>query len=786
MIVCLDLETTGVDCKKDSIIEYALVKFDENTFKEIDRLEGLINPGFPIPELITNITNIFDKDVENSPKWNNDIIFKITEFIGDCPIIGHNTPFDRDFLINNGVDIQENIILDTFVLANIILLDEKSLNLGSLLDSYGIELSGAHRAINDVLGTIKLFEKLTSDFKKLPNENKVLLNYIFSNSNDKSFGFYKDLFEFDKIIITQEEFIKIILKKIKKYKKIQRITNEEKIKLSIEDIFKNLPNFEIRENQLNMANLVDDSFKNNKKILIEAPTGVGKTFGYLLPSIINSLNNDIQVIISTNTKALQDQIFFKDLEYLRKNLGYDFYYSKLKGRKNYIGVTRFLDNLFYQEVLDLDETMFYSKITNWLLITKYGELDELNFNPKEFNLLKNINADNFITLSDVNDNKYYEFLFKARTQAQNSNIVIINHSLLLQDINSLNPIFGQIQNLIVDESHNLEDSATDALKKSFQINSLFEANSKIKSILNKQNIILDNIDNYEKNLTDNITLLFDLLSDYSLKKNTYSNDYFEILIEDDFFEENNDIINLIDNIEIAFSSYFNLFSNIEDEVNSKIKGDLGIIEEVEFIVKKIFLREDKKIIPIFTYNKNYNHQISFTLLNPGEFLEENLWEKLDNLVLTSATLEVGESFDYIKNILSLNEGFYFHKLQTDFDYSKQALVFVPNDLGTIKYNNPKINDFLLNFFKIVGGKSLALFTSFASIRDLYLYLNIPLKKENINILAQGVAGSKHKIANHFKNHSNNSIILGTDSFWEGVDIPGDDLKYLIIHKFPFM
>lgn len=786
MIVCLDLETTWVDCTKDKILEYALVKFDEKTFEEIDRLEGLVNPGFPIPELISNITNIFDEDVKNQPLWSNELAVKIKDFIWDCPIIWHNTPFDRDFFINNWVDLENNIMLDTFVLANIILINEKSLNLGSLLESFWIELMWAHRAINDVLWTIELFRKITLEFKKLSDDNKDLLNYIFSNSNDKSFMFYKDFFEFDRITIQKEDFIKKVLKEVKKHKKIQRINSEEKIELSIEEIFKTLPNFEVRENQLNMANLVNLTFLENKKMVLEAPTWVWKTFWYLLPSIINSLNKDIQVIISTNTKALQDQIYFKDLEFLQKNLWCDFNFSKLKWKKNYVSIFRFFDNLFYQEKLDLDETMFYSKILNWLLVTKYWELEELNFNPKEFVFLKDINADHFLVLSEENEYKFYEYLFKARTNAQNSNIVIINHSLLLQDINSLNPIFGQITNLIVDESHNLEDSSTDALKKTFQINALFDVLPKIRSILNKQNIILDNLDIYEKNLTDNVTLLFDLLSDYSLKKNTYSNDYFDMLIENDFFEENTDIVNLIDNLEVAFVSYLNIFSVLDEQDYAKIKWEIWNIEDYKFILNQVFSKDYKKIIPIFTYNKNYNHQIAFTLLNPGEFLKENLWDKLDNLVLTSATLQVWESFDYIKNILSLNEWIDFVKLDSDFDYSKQALVFVPNDLWSIKYNNPKINDFLLDFFNIVWWNSLVLLTSFASIKDLYLHLNLPLKKNNINILAQSLAWSKHKIANYFKNHANNSIILWTDSFWEWVDIPWDDLKYLIIHKFPFM
>ncbi|MDD5770345.1 MAG: helicase C-terminal domain-containing protein [Candidatus Gracilibacteria bacterium] len=789
MLIALDLETTGLEKEKDKIIEIALIKFDENTFEIIETFETLINPLIPIPEVISNITNIFDTDIIQAPVLNSELKQKIENFIGNNPILGHNTNFDRDFLIKNGIQIEENLVLDTFILSNIILLYEKSLNLGSLCESLDLELTDAHRALGDTIGTIKLFKELFKKFTGLEKEKKELLNFLFSKSNSKSFKYYKDLFFNNIELINEEDFIKKTLKIIGKYNKENNSKQEEIEEYNfktIKEIFENLPNSELRQNQLEMSLKIDDSLKNDKKIVIEAPTGVGKTFAYLIPGVIYALKNKEQVIISTNTKALQDQIFYKDLEFLNKNLSYNFSFSKLKGKRNYFSISRYFNYLFNNSLLDIDETTFFSKICLWLFDTKFGELDELNYYPKEYFFQRNISGDHFLVLFESNEYKLYEHLYKARTIAQNSNIVIINHSLLIQDSTSSQPLFGQIKNLIVDEAHNLEDTTTDALKKTFSLQSLQESIDKILNIISKSNFVIENLDNKFNNLFGLVALSFDLFFDYAIKQNTFGNESYEALLEKDFYLENKDIVNLSNNIEISLIEIFNHLQTSPDKIYNLLKTEISNLEEVLQILKIAF---DKKsilsYIPIFSYNKLGNNTLSYTILNPGNFLNLTLWQKIDSIVLTSATIKINDNFEYIKNILDLID-FEFLAFESDFDYSKQALLFIPNDLGSIKYNNPKINEFILSFLQIVLGNTLVLLTSFNSIKDLFLTLNIPLKKLGTSILAQGVGGSKHKIANHFKKYSSSSVILGTDSFWEGVDIPGDDLKYLFIHKFPFL
>lgn len=788
MIVALDLETTWVIKENDKIIEVALVKFDENTFEIIETFSTLINPWIYIPEVISNITNIFDEDVKNAPFLDDELKQKIENFIWDSPILGHNTNFDRDFLLKAWIDISENIVLDTFLLANIILPYEKSLNLWSLCEALDIKLLWAHRALDDTIATVKLFEKIFEKFQKLTNSKKELLNFIFSKSDSPSYRYYKNYFSFDNLAINEDDFIKKTLKVVWKYKEIKKDdTQEKEIKTkNIKEIFENLPNSELRENQLNMSLKIEDVLFNDKKLVIEAPTWVWKTFAYLIPSIIYALKKSEQVVISTNTKALQDQIFYKDLNFLSKNIWYDFSYSKLKWRKNYFSISRYFDYILNSSKLSVDETTFFSKICLWLFDTEFWELDELNFYPNEFFYSKSINADHFLVLFDSNDYKFYEHIFKARNKAQISNLVIINHSLLIQDAASAQPIFGQIKNLIIDEAHNLEDTTTDANIKQCSIQSLKESIEKIENILKKSNFTIDNLDKKFENLFSLISLAFDLFLDYTIKQNTFWNENFDWLIEKDFFEENKDIKNLLNNIEIQFIEIFNHLQTSPDKVFNSLKTEIWNLEEILNILK-ICLDEKSSstYIPMFSIAKNWNNILYYTILNTWNFLKNIMWDKIDSVALTSATLKINDNFSYINNVLNL-EDFEFESLESDFDYSRQALLFIPNDLGSIKYNNPRINEFILSFLNIVKGNTMVLLTSFNAIKDLFLTLNIPLKKIWTTVLAQAVAGSKHKIANHFKNNPNNSVILWTDSFWEWVDIPGDDLKYLFIHKFPFL
>jgi len=318
MIIALDLETTWLDRTQSEIIEVALVKIDEKTFKVIDSYQSLVKPSRPIPEIVSNITNIFDDDVKDAPDFS-EILKDIIEFIWDTPILGHNVKFDKDFLVYNWVPIEKNIALDTFLLGNFMLTAERSLSLEYLSTSLWIKLEWSHRAMNDTLATVELFIYIIDKIQKLPKAKKDIFRYIAWKSTDASLNFILDTYidsSKPSLVKDRQSYIDTLLKQIKQASNKQEIIhNPERKSESFSDTVKQIKWLEARANQSQMSDLVKQSFYESKKIVIEAPTGIGKTFAYLIPAIDFSLNLWEQVYVSTTTKALQDQIFYKDLTF---------------------------------------------------------------------------------------------------------------------------------------------------------------------------------------------------------------------------------------------------------------------------------------------------------------------------------------------------------------------------------------------------------------------------------------------------------------------------------------
>ncbi len=781
MIVCFDLETTGLDKYNDKIIEIAMIKFDEHTFKVIDTYSSFVDPEMPIPEIISNITNIFDDDLLWAPKID-DLRIGILDFIWDSTLLGHNVDFDIEFFVNNGINVSNNYKIDTFFFANFLSFNTASLNLEMLCKHYQIPFTWAHRAINDVKATVELFKKQLEEFNKLKKDKKRIIFYLFSLSQDKNIkNIEKLLFSEYWEKINLEEFEKIILKKVWKDDYLEQFYSDEN--LECEDIVKFF-NFsdkiEERENQINMTKNVFDTLNNWKKTLIEAPTGLWKSFAYLIPSIIFSVKNNQKVYITTKTKNLQDQLYLKDLSFLHEKLGVNFSYTKLKWKRNYASLKWFFEYVFLAN-LTYYEITFLLKVSFWLLETKYWELDELNFYPDEYWYLRDLNSEGTYLSSDKNPYREYEFLTKARKSLEKANIVIINHSLLFSDLESENSILYDLKNLVIDEAHNIEDSVTESLRESYNLKYFKEHFDKCEKIFTVKNIKKIDFLNKKESLLSNLEVLDDYAFSYINKKIPDDNQYKNILIKDDFFTELNftillskinlDLIDIVDKLKVIneydFSKEISYFDKIAKNINV-------------FFDKNNF----NKYIKILTYTDRTGINFDFTLLNPGEHLYKNLWKNLNSCLLTSATLSIWWSFDYVKNILKLDD-FWFYSFDSDFDYSKQATLFIPTDIWNVKNNSDEMVIFLRDFFLLVRWKVLTLLTSFHVIKKIYTFCNLDLKKEWINLYAQSIWWSKNKLLSNFTQSSDNSILLWTDSFWEWVDIPWDDLKYLVIHKFPF-
>lgn len=773
--VALDLETTWLDAKKDKIIELALVKFDKDTLEVIETYSTLINPWISIPALNSNITGIVDDMVLDAPTFD-EVREKVTTFIGKSPIVWHNVRFDRDFLLASGIPIVQNIFIDTFFLANTFLYSEPSISLESLCSFFGISLESAHRALDDTQATLAVLKNLKKLSNALDKKQKETLNFLYSKSEDQNILFLRNYLFSDTQEVSYKEAVNMLLETIWVPEIIEKKPHTWSI--SLENLFASIPQLEKRENQKMLLELIDQNFSLEKKSVIEAPTWVWKTLGYLLPSIKFSLEKGQQVFISTKSKVLQDQICWKDLPQIQKNIGIDFSFVKIKGQENYISLANIFKWLL-SDNLNYNELSFLSKIVFWLFKTENWELDELNYYWEESNYVKIVHSNLEQSLSERNPYREYEFLFKSRRNLEVADIVIINHAVLFTEVSLKGDIFEKIHHLVIDEAHNLEDTVTSSSKKRYNYK---EFKFFLLDILKKaKEMEFTDISSLESDIwpiLDNLGIIDDILLNTLQKTSDLSGSVNKLFNPDDYKETM--ILPLLEKVKGELKGLWNTLKS-----SKLFLRESFFVEQIWNLLEIVFEKTySGTFIQILSYSQYQWVTLEYTILNVAKFCQEQVWSKLKNVFLLSATCKIGESFSFIEKSIGLQD-FTCYSFETDFDYQQQAEIVYIKDLWSVKNNFSQVMYFLKNFFHKVQGKTLVLFTSFSSIRSTYLELNQWCKQLGIHILAQGLYGSKYRILEKFKNTQTHSIVLWTDSFWEGVDIPWDALKYLVIHKLPF-
>lgn len=775
--VALDLETTWLDSKKDKIIEIALVKFDEKTFEVIDTFSTLVNPGISIPDLNYNITWISNEMVMQSPTFD-EIREDIVHFIGALPIVWHNVNFDRGFLMANGVGIDYNPYIDTFFLANSFLFQEMSISLESICAYFKISLPQAHRALHDTEATVKVLNSLTSFFHHLSEGEKQALSHILSYSSDTNIIFLKEfLFGIEIPSVSFDVFKNLLLKKVGFYMQIPQEAPEKK--LDIQSAIKKLWILETRENQKELIQYIYTKVSKGNMSIIEAPTGIWKTMGYLIPSYLYSLESSEQVYISTKTKILQDQMYHKEIPKLEGLLWQKIESVKIKGQENYFSFKSYFEWLTELEPT-YEKMSFLSKITLWLFKTIDGELDELNYYNEESKLVRFVYSSIDESMSEKNPYKEYEFLYKSRKRLETARIVILNHAVVFSDLKNEGEISKNIQNIVFDEAHTLEDVLTSSLKRRYNLRDIRFLFADMLLKWKKSSFSeLHKLESQVNTLLVELEFFDDMLTSMISKERNLKEDYISFLPKEPYYSES--ILHSVQGITF-------LFSQLIDTIklwNGLLKY-VFILSEISSVFDTVFSKEkSKEEIQIINYNQFSWLTFEYTPLNCGDFCDRYMWQKFRSVILLSATMRVNKSFDFIRKNLSIPQNVEEMLFPSDFDYSTQAELVVINNLWSVKNNLASVLFFLKNFISKVGGKSLILFTSFSLIRSAYLDLNMYFKSEGISILAQWFYGSKFRILDKFKQNNEKSVIFGTDSFWEWVDIPWEALSYLVIHKFPF-
>ena len=597
---------------------------------------------------------------------------------------------------------------------------------------------------------------------------------------------------------------------------------------------KEIKGFEYRQEQEEMAQYIQEAINEDRKIIVEAGTGTGKTLAYLIPAIKWAVTNKKKVIIATNTINLQEQLLLKDIPLAKSIIKEEFSYVLVKGRNNYLCKRLFnelaLGKSIDTETFSLEAREQIEYILKWGNKTKTGDKSELPFEifPDVWELVQSTTE---LCLGKKCPYRKECFYMKTRIEKMEADILISNHHVFFADLNvraetdfdSEYLILPRYDMVIFDEAHNIESVArsyfsVEVSKISFTrlLNRIYQRKNKRKKEKSALIRVEDTVD--EKNLEDSeqyIYLLNTLKEEISILQNI-GDEYFDEIRK--IYETNTEapIKKSLNNFEMTKSrflenlrekkdifqskltDFLNLmisFNNVIDEekdknpevinFNNHLKMFKAYIDSFKFINS---FEDDNYIYWLDINSKRTNVVLTATPLNIAKKLSSVLFDNLDRLVFASATIVVNGNFDYFKKSLGLDEEDCIEAIiKSPFNYDEQMSVYIPSDIQDSENINAFVSDasrFILDILLKTSGKAFILFTSYTMLNQIYYSISKKLKDKGFEVFLHGDK-PRSQLIKEFK-EAENPILFGTTSFWEGVDVQGENLSNVIITKLPFL
>ncbi|MCH7613271.1 MAG: hypothetical protein IIB45_07930 [Candidatus Marinimicrobia bacterium] len=836
--IAFDFETTGLSPENDRIIEIAAIKFEGGV--AVDRFVTLVNPERPIDSFITEITHISNAMVSDAPVEAN-IIDNLLDFLEDIPLVAHNISFDISFVKilceRYNKEYVERPLYDTLQLARTFLFFHPTHNLGSVSEFFNLSAVGAHRAEADTENTGMIFQHLLYEAASYPLE---VFSKILAISKTKDI-FNKHLYINISNVLKKEGNLKsgLVDSKLEKPLFNNVFVSDGKSHLAdinVEEVFsaggllsKVFENYEERKSQQDYSAFVSEMINEDASYCaIEAGTGLGKSLAYLFPALKKAFHKDNEhpVVISCYTKHLQDQLFNKDLPLLAKALNVPLHALILKGRSNYICLTR-LNWLISdaQSLLRKGEVESLFPVIVWLNVTQTGDLSECAgfWGHRPYRVAELIQSEpGYCTtqLCAANNGCYFG---PIRQAVQESQVIIVNHALLMANIS--NPgLLPEFESVIIDEAHNLVDIAYNQLMTEvnlFKINAIIDiidpTTSSAKRWTQKLAPLIEDsseMKSYFKSLESNCDLsrenaqiFFNELTEIVSKGIKVDIPYPQYIILRNLTEGYGGVFQQIQELELALSELQNAVKGVLNQLEKvgSNRDDLGdLIQLFEHSMDAIaslqtelaMLTHDQQNGWVYWQKGQYRQTRSgekelFVSINGApvdiaDDLAKLFFQSVKQCILTSATLRVEESFDYFlqRTGLSLmdSETVHTREFHSPFYYDEQVRYYQYS--GKYGQNPALVADLLYECHKFYNKRMMALFTSRQALNQVYRELQNKPDGRKLPIFAQ-VSGSSRYAMLRGMHRTKNGILLGTTSFWEGVDLPRDLLEILIISKLPF-
>lgn len=824
-LIAFDIEATGLDIQTNDIIEIGIAKIKNGEI--IEQYESFVKPSIPIPSDITHLTGIHPEDVQNAPTIH-DLIPTLKAFFGQTPVIAHNSAFDVTFMRKYGL-LNTNPTIDTYELSSIMMPTAPRYNLHSLTSNLGIELENAHRALDDAIATAYLYWEIWKKITSLPSslvEEIIIasqdldweLRHVFQNaleSQQQSPNGTVDM-PFEE---PEANYVALNTSRATRtpidHDTIDAILGENGRLSEV------IPNYEHREQQISMAHSVTDALNNGDHVMIEAGTGTGKSLAYLLPSALWAAENTQRIVIATHTINLQDQLIKHDIPLVKQVTGQDFHASVMKGRGNYLCPRR-LETMRRRKPSTFDELRTMSKILVWMQSSESGDKGEITLRAGEWSIWNRLSAqDEGCTthrcISVMNGICPY---YKARKSAEAAHIVIANHALLIADAQTDNRVLPEYHQLIVDEAHQLEDAITNGLSLRIdqyliltRMNELGSINSGIlgefltaardavpdKAVM-KLEAFIQNITEALNLMKANIRNYFHALHDFVM--NLDKNVSYQLRLLPSHRDSGR-----FSNVQMAWKQLSDFFDVVIDAVHHLSEGlaryskyEMPNFNDYETGIRahQQFMVDMYRHIDEFTQNPDANSvysispgdspdnlRIHIAPLHVGPMMEKYINETKESIVLTSATLRTQANFDHLKERLYADD-YTTLSLGSPFNYRDSTLLYIPDDIPEPNRQGYQkmVERGIIELAAALDGRVMVLFTSYSQLRETSKAITSRLQLGNITVYDQSFGTSRESLLESFKT-TDKAVLMGTRSFWQGIDIPGDDLSAVIIVRLPF-
>ncbi|MCZ8512981.1 ATP-dependent DNA helicase DinG [Paenibacillus filicis] len=850
----LDFETTG-STAQDRIIQVGL--FIINDHEITDRYTSLVNPGMSIPSSITSLTGIDDAMVQDAPGLDT-VMADMVPLLQDAVLVGHNIAFDLGFLQRaldeEGYFSFDGRVLDTMDGLRVLYPGLSSLQLSMACHALGIEHERPHQADSDAEVTARLWLKCLERFQTLPLLTLQRLEMVFADSASDFGWFLYEMRQYKELhhpLDTEaDRYFRQFAMNVTDWGEEDELRDADDVRSMPDDfgtfyeglkavLRQRFESYEDREAQVQMLGEVEQAFKQDQHLMIEAGTGTGKSLGYLIPSLYYGLKHDKKVLVSTHTINLQEQLRERDIPLLHDLFPVRFKAAVFKGRSHYLCLRKFEEKINTQDFdAGKDDRITAAQMLVWLGETKHGDEEELHFAGRGQQFWQTVESD---ADSCLNRNcPWFKkcFYHRAKNDANTADVVITNHSLLFTDMKAENRLLPSYKHLVIDEAHHFEEVAGKHLGTELHYYSLLNTLqwlfkdsrsgqlSQLRFRLQKHR---DEGDEKVKAWIESIDRTCEALIEIKEEWDQLTDLMYQLLLSrSEASAEGNQMVLRVKKEALPYG--WDKLQGIEEKMHhafndaskrlDRLIGDLKDVQEVYDVqslvtdlggTAKELARHRDDLRSFMTIpddntvywveagqnNKGRSVQLFSVPIDVSALLQQYFFDAKDSVIMTSATLSVGKSFDYTCEQLGLQPEEKNGKLKTvqlpsPFNYREQALVAIPRDFPTLRGGAAGEKEFVDKLIPSLAevalqtrGRMLVLFTSNRMLKAVHAGLKDLLVSFGIGVLGQGVDSSNRSKLTRLFQSTPACVLLGTSSFWEGVDIPGDALTCLAIVRLPF-